>query len=155
MTQPDEAVHLKTGRLIVAAMTAGLLVFAGVVSVLDRSDAGGGASSGTWMVILLGFAVANVIAATFVHTLFVGKARARVASGDGDRSVLVGDFLGLTILRGALIEATGLFACIAYMIGSAQQAIWVALACAAVLLAVVFPTEERFRSFEERVRRPE
>lgn len=151
---PAGAPTLASVQIVVGALAAGLTVFAGVAAFLGPSASPAGAPR-TWTLLVAGFTVANLIAVTLVTRLSVVRARQRYLAGLLSRDRLLGEFLILSLLRGALVEAPGLFGCVAYIVGAVPVGLPVALACVIALLALVFPTRGRFESYSEAVTRPE
>ncbi len=142
-------------RIIIGALTAGLLLFTVLVVFLVGSGTmlTSPAGADAFLIALAALAAGVAVAYPIVRRMQIG-ALARRLRGDSSEEALPGlleSYRTLTISGAAMVEGPGLFAGTIYLL-TGQRAVLVAAAAAVALLAAQWPTEEKFQRFTERVR---
>jgi hypothetical protein len=151
MDRPDSmlAGTLRTGRILIGALTFGLVAVSGVMYALVAGGQVSPHAQGDLLLLIL----AVLWPATAGMSVFMGRTLTQQAraewqqSGAGDEDALAPRFLVLNILRGALLEGSGLFGAVAFMLTGEPAALLAPVLSAGLLLGMVYPTRERFESF--------
>lgn len=139
---------LGTGRVIVSALILGLVAATGVMYVLVASGHAPPSSSADVLLMALAVIWPTTLAASLVISrAWLRQARAEWQQSGGDQDSLMPRFLMLTILRSALLEGSGLFGAVVYMMTGQGAALLAPVLSAGLMLTMVFPTRERFEGF--------
>jgi hypothetical protein len=139
---------LGTGRVIIGALILGLVAATGVMYALVASGHATPSASGSVLLLVLAVLWPSTLATSVVLSrAWVRQARADWQQSGGDRESLLPRFLALTILRGALLEGSGIFGAVVYMMTGQGAALLAPVLSAGLMLTMVFPTRERFEGF--------
>lgn len=155
MTGPDEAIdrHLRTMRIIVLAMAAGVMLLSAVVAFMNPAQGANAAEVGVLAIVLAGLAIVQPVAYFVVRNGLLGALRRRLESSP-DAAASAGLILQcsgtLTLIGGGLTEAFGLLGAVWVLI-SGYRYFLVAPAVAVLLLLMQVPTRDgltrRLREF--------
>jgi F0F1-type ATP synthase membrane subunit c/vacuolar-type H+-ATPase subunit K len=152
----DEQTHQKrllTLRIIVAAMAGSLLVFGAIAVVLGpiSDDASDPQQGQVFLLVLIFFAVSEVVAYAVVRRVHVGRLQANYQQADDSALPEVWQgFMVLTIIGCAMAEGIGLFGLVIVMLEGVGPALAVAFVAWLALL-VQFPRSGQFEAFASRV----
>lgn len=150
---------LRTGQLLIAALTFGMVTFTGIAAVMSKTMASNPRSQNldsTLLAALGGLAIMELIAyKLLVRPNIIRQARREAEGRDeiGRRAFLEQRYLTLIILAGALVEGVGLFGAVILMV-SGQWAAIAAPALASIAMLLVIPTADRFDAFLREVSGP-
>jgi hypothetical protein len=146
---PDQAG--RTAQIVVGALMMGLLTM-GAVAFVVAQDKGGEASIVSWiaagffgLMVIVSFFLPRTTAAQFIRELAANAPR-------DWRAGLAPLYLNKTIQANAMLEGSGFFNAIAFLIDGH----WLNLAIVGailVLMAITFPSQSKFESWAEQVQR--
>jgi hypothetical protein len=143
-----------TLRLVVIALIVGLLSFVGVALWLTTTTPPPpNPSAALFWAVLGGLAISELAAYFLLRAAIVASARRQFQAGgspDTGYSALTGIYFTVTLIGIAMAEGIGLFAAILLLIMGDTRLLLVAGAALAAKLAL-FPTENRYRSFIQRI----
>jgi len=139
---PDQ--NVRTMQIIIGALTAGVLTFAGVAVALRAS---GPAPAGRDMAVVSYIAVGFGAVILVVHAVMMavqgGAIRRRLADQGLTPAGLAGLYTARLIVGAALLEGAALFLLMAYLLDSQWWTLAVGLVFAGLIPALHFPTRER------------
>jgi hypothetical protein len=146
---------VRTMQIIVAGLTMGPVIFLAIVCFVAPAINIGPAFGGLPMLTMIGFGIIafQLVARAIVLRAAVSKARRDIirrapAAGDGVAAELMAIYQTRMIISAAILEGSGFFLIIAYMLERSPYA----LAAAVVLILAVaahFPTRQRVDDFVE------
>ncbi len=161
MTDPNDPItpaRMRVMRIIVFAQTMGIVIFAVVVVLMVQGRAGAGRGNGFLsplaLAMLAGLGTASIAFPHFARR----QSLRRIARGEwrpppgaasayaSDEAKLFAVYLSTLIMGLALVEAAGLFCCIAYLI-EGQPYVLALIAIAVGIQISRFPTEGRLRAW--------
>jgi len=147
---PNRERVLRVLQLVVGAIACGLLGCAAVsiVLVTQRWIMPRTEIEHALLMALLAVAVAQAAAFGLVGRLIAGSLRRKVEGGAAVDSAAA--FSTLTIVRGAAVEAVGLFAVVVFLLTANWTVLVVPVACM-LILATLFPTRDRLERFAAHV----
>lgn len=146
----DTATRLRPVKVIIIAMAGSVLVLSVIaLGLIQSGTAGPDRTLASFLLAALALlAVGELPAYLVIRQSIIARLRAKGGSSANDACVyFVGPFTTLTIVGGAMTEGWGLCGAVVYLITGHPVALIGPALAALVLLAVLFPTEQRLRSF--------